>query len=122
MLPERSDERPSGEATSPARRAVYVREVLRLYLATPTVHGHVRGADRHFAAVLFDRDVPLYVIESALLVAAARRVLNNAYATDPPPIRSLHYFAAIINEMIDRPLGYRDLDDLRDRLRATLGR
>ena len=120
--PERSGERPSGEAATGDLRAVYVREVLRLYRATPTVHGHVRRADRLFAAALFDRGVPLFVIDSAFLVAAARRVLNNAYATDPPPIRSLHYFAAIIDEMLDRPLGFRDLDHLRNRLRATLGR
>lgn len=102
------------------RRARYVREVLRLYRATPTVLGHVRKADRAFAATLFDRGVPLFVVENALLVGASRRVLNNACAEPLPPVRSLHYFAAIIDEMLRRPLGYRDLDELRHRLRNAL--
>jgi hypothetical protein len=102
------------------RRAAYVREVLRLYRATPTVLGHVRRADRDFAAALFDRGVPLFAVENALLVGAARRVLNNASGATPPPIRSLHYFSALVEELLDRPLGYRDLDELRVRLRAAL--
>jgi hypothetical protein len=109
-----------GQNTAAHRRALYVREVLRLYRATPTVLGYVRRADRDFAAALFDRGVPLFVIENALLIGAARRVLNTAFAAPLPAIRSLHYFGAIIDEILDRPLGYRDLDDLRARLRATL--
>lgn len=103
-----------------SRCADYVREVLRLYRATPTVLGHVRKADRAFAATLFDHGVPLFAVEHALLVGAARRVLNNACAQPLPPVRSLHYFAAIIDEMLHRPLGYRDLDKLRHRLRHAL--
>jgi hypothetical protein len=103
-------------------RTLYVREVLRLYRATPTVLGHVRQADRAFADALFDRAVPLFAVERALLVGAARRILNNAYEAPPPPIRSLHYFATIIDEMIDRPLGLRDVDEIRDRLRSALCR
>ena len=104
------------------RRAVYVREVLRLYRATPGVLGHVRRADRQLAAALFDRGVPVFAVENAFLVAAARRVLNNAFATPLPSIRSLYYFAGVIEEMLARPLGYRDIDDLRARLTAALDR
>lgn len=103
-------------------RALYVREVLRLYRATPTVLGHVRRADYAFAGALFDRAIPLFAVERALLVGAARRILNNACTAPPQPVRSLHYFAAIIDEMIDRPLGHRDVDERRDRLRSALHR
>jgi len=106
----------------PDRRALYVRELLRLYRATPGVLGHVRRADRQLAGALFDRGIPLFAVENALLVGAARRVLNNASASPPPAIRSLHYFTAIIHEMLARPLGYRDLEELRARLRAALER
>ncbi len=112
----------SNQAATDGRRTAYVREVLRLYRTTPTVLGHVRHADRELATALFDRGVPLFAVENALLVGAARRVLNNAFTGPPPAIRSLHYFAAIIDEMLNRPLGYRDLDSLRDRLRSTLAR
>jgi hypothetical protein len=103
-------------------RAPYVREVLRLYRATPGVIGHVRRADREFAARLFERRVPVFAIANALLLAAARRALNNAFASPLPPIRSLHYFAGPIDEMLTRPLGYRELDELRARLQETLRR
>lgn len=102
------------------RRAAYVREILRLYRVAPGVLGHVRRADRELAARLYDRGVPLFVVENALLIAAARRVLNNAFATPLPPIRSLHYFITTIDEVRTRPPGYRDLEELRARLRAAL--
>jgi hypothetical protein len=94
-------------------RRRYVHELLRLYVATPGVAGHVRRADRDFAGTLFDRRIPLYVVETAFVVAAARRVRNNAFASPMPPIRSVHYFAGVIQEVLDRPLGYRELDELR---------
>lgn len=101
-------------------RSQYVRAVLARYRATPTVLGHVRRTDRDLAAALYDRAVPLYLVENALLVAAARRILNNAFSTPPPPIRSLAYLLPIIAELQSRPLGPRDLDDLRQRLRQAL--
>ena len=103
--------------SDPARDAIrqrYVAELLRLYLATPGVAGRVRRADRHFAASLFDQGVPLYAIDNAFVVAAARRVRHNAYATSLPAIRTLWYFREVIKEMLDRPPGPRDIDQLRD--------
>jgi hypothetical protein len=101
-------------------RAHYVREVLALYRATPTALGHVRRADHDLAGTLYDRGVPLYLVRDALLVAAARRVLNNGFSTPPPPIRSLAYVLPVLTELQQRPLGPRDLDELRRRLRQVL--
>ena len=103
-------------------RSRYVRAVLARYRATPTVLGHVRRADRDLAADLHDRGVPLYLVENALLLAAARRVLNNAFSAPPPPIRSLAYILPLIAELQTRPLGPRDFDKLRQRLRQALSR
>ncbi len=102
------------------RRTQYVRAVLDLYRATPTALGHVRRADRDLAGALYDRSIPLYLVANALLVAAARRVLNNAFTAPPPPIRSLAYVIPVIAELQSRPLGPRDLDELRRRLRHAL--
>jgi len=103
-------------------RSRYVRAVLARYRATPTVLGHVRRADRDLAAALYDRGVPFNLVENALLVAAARRVLNNAFSTPPPLIRSLAYLLPLIAELQTRPLGPRDFDELRQRLRQALAR
>ena len=97
----------------PEDRRRYVCELLLLYIATPGVAGHVRRADRDFAGTLFDRHIPLYVVETAFVVAAARRVRHNAFSTPMPPIRSMHYFAGVIQEVLERPPGYRELDQLR---------
>jgi hypothetical protein len=97
--------------SSPRER--YVREVLRLYTNTPTVLGKVRRADRILASQLFNRHVPLYAVQHAFVLASARRIRNNAFSTPLPPIRSLHYFSAVIQEILERPPGYREIDELR---------
>jgi hypothetical protein len=95
----------------------YVRELLRLYVATPGVAGRVRGADRELAQTLFHHNVPLYAVANAFIVAAARRIRHNAYSTPLPPIQSLAYFRNVIREMLERPPGYREMDQLRQTLR-----
>jgi len=111
---------PSSGSSKPAsdRSAcqTYVRAVLALYLRTPGVFGRVRRADRQLAHRLFEQQVPLYAVENAFIVGAARRARNNAFSTPLPPIRSLHYFTALFREMLERPLGYRDIDELRREL------
>jgi hypothetical protein len=98
-------------------RERYVAELLHLYVATPGVAGRVRPADRRFAAALFDQRVPLYAVEYAFVVAAARRTRHNAFATPLPPIRTLLYFREIIREMLERPPGLRELERMRQTLR-----
>lgn len=94
-------------------RRAYVRAVLALYVQTPGVLGRIRRADRMFAAQLFDEGIPLHVVEKAFLVGAARRQRHNAFSTPLPPVRCLHYFRELIREMLERPLGYREIDALR---------
>jgi hypothetical protein len=94
----------------------YVRAVIERYRATPGVLGHVRRTDRALAARLYQRRIPLYIIDRACFLAAARRIRNNAFSTPLPPIRSLHYFLPVIQEVIQRPLGYRDIEELRQAL------
>jgi hypothetical protein len=108
---------PLGKDHPEPLRQRYVRELLRLYVATPGVAGRVRRADRELAHTLFEHDVPLYAVANAFIVAAARRIRHNAYSTPLPPIQSLHYFREVIREMLERPKGYREIDQLRQSLR-----
>jgi hypothetical protein len=94
----------------------YVSVVLRLYRSTPGVLGHVRRADRELAAQLYSRRIPLFVIDRACVLAAARRIRHNAFSVPLPPIRSLHYFVPVIHEVIHRPPGLREIEDLRRQL------
>lgn len=77
----------------------YVRRVLEAYCATPGTVGLVRRADRIFAIQLHDRGVPLSAVENALILAAARRSARPADATPLGTIRSLAYFAPVIEEV-----------------------
>jgi hypothetical protein len=109
-------------SNEPSARVEYVREVLRLYTATPGVLGRIRAADRILAGRLFDRGVPIYAVQNAFVLAAARRILHNAFSAPMPPIRSLHYFQGVIQEVLERPPGYREISLLREQLAATQSR
>lgn len=78
----------------------YVRLVLEAYRKTPGTMGTVRRADRTLAAQLHERGVAVGMIENALVLAAARRLMRPA---DAPPlgiIRSLAYFLPVIEEVL----------------------
>jgi hypothetical protein len=67
---------------------------------------------RELAERLYDEDVPFYAIRNAFILAAARRIKNNAFATPLPQIRSLHYFRPVIQEVIERPPGSREINEM----------
>jgi hypothetical protein len=93
---------------------VYVQAVLNLYRRLPGTPERSRRADRHLATTLHRRGVRLDVVEIAMRLATARR---NARPTDVdplPPIRSLHYFLPLIDELPQGPPPDGYLDYLRD--------
>jgi len=77
----------------------YIRRVLEAYRQTPGTMGTVRRPDRTLAAQLFQRGVSLQVIENALVLAAARRLLRPAEALPLNTVRSLAYFLPVIEEV-----------------------
>ena len=80
----------------------FVSCVLALYLGLPDVAARrASRIDRNLAATLFQRGVTLEQIEAAMLIAHLRRT---ARSTPLPPIRSLHYFIPVIDEIITTPL------------------
>ena len=77
-----------------------MRRVLDAYRATPGTCGAIRKPDRAFAVHLFARGVPLAVVENALVLACARRLLRPADAPPLGVIRSLAYFSPVIDEVL----------------------
>jgi hypothetical protein len=99
----------------------YVRRVLEAYCATPGTAGVVRRADRSFATQLHDRGVPLTAVENAMILAAARRSVRPADAAPLGTIRSLAYFAPVIDEVLQLKVGPEYFRHLRIKLqRSTL--
>src|SRR5206468_846580 len=72
------------------------------YLALPETPERWNRTDRRIAAELFQRQVPLSVVETAFVLASARRL-----GRDPkkivPPIRCLAYFVGAIEEVLADP-------------------
>ena len=78
----------------------YIRQVLEAYRKTPGTMATVRRADRVLAAQLYQRGLSVKVIENALVLAAARRLMRPADAPLLGPIRSLAYFLPVIEEVL----------------------
>jgi hypothetical protein len=78
----------------------YIRQVLETYRKTPGTMGTVRRADRMLAAQLYQRGLSVRVIENALVLAAARRLIRPADAPPLGTIRSLAYFLPVIEEVL----------------------
>ena len=80
----------------------YVRAVRDLYTQLPQTSHCFSRSDRTLASDLYLRHVSFDTIRSALLLAIANRLSRE----DPPlpTIRSLHYFAPVIDEILIQPL------------------
>jgi hypothetical protein len=76
----------------------YIHRVLEAYRNTPCTTGTVRRPDRTLAAQLFQRGVPVSVIENAFVLAAMRRLMRPADAPPLGAIRSLAYFLPVIEK------------------------
>ena len=101
----------------------YVRRVLEAYRATPGTAGVVRRPDRLFAGRLHERGVPVETVENALTLAAARRWARPADAIPLGIIRSLAYFAPVIEEVLQLNVGQKYFQHLRNKLqRVTTAR
>jgi hypothetical protein len=68
--------------------------------------------DRDLADRLFHNGIPFYAVRNAFILAATRRIRNNAFAALLPPVRSLHYFLPVLREVIERPPGYREIEEM----------
>ena len=85
-------------------RQSYIHAVRQLYVGLPHTPDRFSRADRYLAAELFVLHLPLPVIRSAFLLATARRLIRPADRSQLSPIRSLHYFLPVINEVRLSPL------------------
>lgn len=81
----------------------YIQALRCLYLQLPNTHRRFSRSDRQMASVFYQRGFSLELLRSALLLATARRL-----AHDPnyplPPVRSLHYFLPVVEEIQSQPL------------------
>jgi hypothetical protein len=94
----------------------YIRKVLKVYRTTPGTMGTVRRADRMLAAQLYQRGLPVQMIENALVLAATRRLIRPTDALPLSPIRSLAYFLPVIEEVLELRVNPEYFEYLRHKL------
>lgn len=99
-----------------AEGAIYVAAVLTLYGGLPATPLRPSPMDESIARKLYQDDVPLSLVESALLLATLRRQARSAELPPLPKIRSLAYFLPVIAELRQQPLPDGYLDYLRLKL------
>lgn len=78
---------------------IYVEALLGAYLELPVTSNRARAADRALARSLFAQNVPLDLVRAAFLLATARRACRPPGASPLGPVRSLHYFLPVIDEL-----------------------
>ncbi len=86
-------------------RAEYLKRLLDRYCGLPhTAARRPSPYDRRLAGQLFDRGISLDILETAFLLALARRTHRHPEAPPLPPIRSLAYFLPLIEEALQTPV------------------
>jgi len=101
----------------PSDHAAYVHAVIACYRRVIGADVRARRDDRRLAADLHGRGVSLAVVETALLLATARRGARPPEAPPLSPVRSLHYFLPVVEELLQSP----PPNDYLDYLRETAG-
>ena len=104
----------------PTNREEYVQKVLETYRQTPGTTGKVHRPDRLLAVQLHQRGVTLNVVENALVLAAARRLLRPASTQPLTTVRSLAYFLPVIEEVLELKVSQQYFQYLRHRLQRFL--
>lgn len=79
----------------------YIRQVLTAYCQTPTTIGRANRQDRLLAARFYQRQIPVDVIENAFVLGAVRRLYRDPQDPPLPPVRSLHYFSGLVEEVLN---------------------
>jgi len=97
----------------------YIQALRSVYLQLPNTHRRFSRSDRRLASNLFQRGFSLELVRSALLLASARRLARNPAEPPLPPVRSLHYFLPVLDEISSQPLPPGYLEYLEAKLRSA---
>ena len=101
---------------STVEREEYVSRVLNLYLGLAETPVRSSRLDRRLAEELYERQIEIEEVEAAMILASARRLLRSHDAPRLGPIRSLHYFLPVIDEVRSVPVSAEYIEYLRGKL------
>lgn len=105
-----------GAALQAEDRPASAKTILDSYLSLPDTPNRPSRSDRQLASQLVAQGFSLATIRSAFLLASARRRARDPNSPSLPPIRSLHYFLPVIEELRNQPLPPSYLDYLQAKI------
>ena len=84
----------------PSDLETYRQTLIDLYLRLPNTPRRLSRFDLRLVRQLWERQIPLTTVETAFLLASSRRAARRPDAMPLGPIRSLHYFMPMIEELL----------------------
>ena len=99
----------------------YRQTLIALYLRLPDTPRRLSRFDLRLLDQLGQRQIPLAIIETAFLLASVRRAARRPDAIPLGPIRSLHYFVPVIEELLANPVPDSYLAYLRSKVALCPG-
>lgn len=103
---------------TPIADTAYLATLFKLYVDLPDTPRRLSRYDQTVARSLWERGVPLDVVEAAMLLGSLRR-LRPQGALPLPRIRSLAYFCPLIDELQQLPMPEAYLAYLRHKGRCA---
>lgn len=104
---------------TPAEPAAYIAAVIALYIDLPETPMRITVSDHALARRFFQTELPLPLVETALLLGSLRRLSRPPNAPSLSPIRSLAYFQPVIEELLANPVHESYLEYLRLKMRRA---
>ncbi len=100
----------------PTDLATYRQTLMELYLRLPDTPRRLSRFDLRLVRQLWERQIALTTVETAFLLASSRRAARRPDAMPLGPIRSLHYFLPVIEELLAHPVPESYLTYLRSKV------
>ena len=94
----------------------YRQTLIDLYLRLPDTPRRLSRFDLRLVRQLWERQIPLTTVETAFLLASSRRAARRPDAMPLGPIRSLHYFMPVIEELLAQAVPESYLNYLRSKV------
>ena len=79
-------------------KQLYIQQLLNHHPSTTDTSWSRSRASKRLAAQLYDRGIPLPIVQSAMLLVTARREFRSSDTPPLSPIRTLYYFLPEIEE------------------------
>jgi hypothetical protein len=110
---------PAEEEMTSVAGPAYVAAILLFHVDLHDTPLRPSPQDQALARRRLEQDVPLSLVEAALLLASLRRLMRRADLPPLPPIRSLAYFQPVIEELHQQGLPNGYVDYLRLKLHSV---